>query len=105
MALETAGAAAAGVDALNCVRPWGTVCLVGIGAEVSLSVAKMLRRQLNIMTSWTMSIQAQHACANFIVARDLNVDSLFTSEWKLDQAELAYETFNRQSGGKGVFTF
>src|SRR5260370_42086214 len=34
MALETAGAAAAGEDALNCVRPWGTVCLVGIGAEV-----------------------------------------------------------------------
>ncbi|WP_255504081.1 zinc-binding dehydrogenase [Caballeronia sp. EK] len=105
MALETAGAASAGIDALNCVRPWGTVCLVGIGAEVSLSVASMLRRQLKIMTSWTMSIQAQHACANFIVERNLNVDALFTSEWKLDQAELAYETFNRQSGGKGVFTF
>lgn len=105
MALETAGAAAAGVDALNCVRPWGTVCLVGIGAEVSVSVGAMLRRQLRIMTSWTMSIQAQQACAEFIVARNLNVDALFTSQWKQDQAELAYETFNRQSGGKGFFTF
>ncbi|KUZ34880.1 zinc-dependent alcohol dehydrogenase family protein [Burkholderia territorii] len=103
MALETAGAAAAGEAALNAVRPWGTVCLVGIGAEVSISVAKMLRRQLRIMTSWTMSIQAQQACAQFVVERGIDLDALFTNQWTLDEAEAAYESFNRQSGGKGVF--
>lgn len=102
MALETAGAAAAGDDALNCVRSWGTVCLVGIGAEIRLSVAKMLRRQLRILPSWTMSIMAQKACADFVVERNLDLDALFTDRWRLDQAAQAYEKFNRQSSGKGV---
>jgi D-arabinose 1-dehydrogenase-like Zn-dependent alcohol dehydrogenase len=103
MALETAGAAAAGQDALRCVRPWGTVCLVGLGAEISLSLAAMLRTQIRILTSWTMSIQAQRACAEFVVERGIALDSLFTDRWTLDQAEEAYRTFNRQSDGKGVF--
>jgi len=103
MALETAGAAAAGHDAISCVGPWGTVCLVGLGAEISLSLANVLRKQIRILTSWTMSIQAQQACAEFVIERGLDLDILFTDRWTLDQATLAYETFNRQSGGKGVF--
>jgi len=103
MALETAGAAPAGRDALACVRPWGTVCLVGIGAEISFSLANVLRTQLRILTSWTMSIQAQKACADFVVERGIDLDALFTDRWTLDQADEAYRRFNRQSGGKGVF--
>ena len=103
MALETAGAAAAGRDAISSVRPWGTVCLVGIGAEISLSLANLLRRQIRILTSWTMSIQGQRACSEFVVERGIDLDALFTDRWTLDQAEEAYRTFNRQSGGKGVF--
>jgi D-arabinose 1-dehydrogenase-like Zn-dependent alcohol dehydrogenase len=103
MALETAGAAAAGRDAISSVRPWGTVCLVGLGAEISLSLANLLRTQIRILTSWTMSIQAQRACAEFVIERGIDLDSLFTDRWTLDQAEEAYRTFNRQSGGKGVF--
>jgi threonine dehydrogenase-like Zn-dependent dehydrogenase len=103
MALETAGAAAAGEDALNSVRPWGTVGLVGIGAELKFSLAKMLRAQLKIVPSWTMSILGQKACADFVVERGIDLDLLFTHRWKLEQAAEAYEAFNRQSGGKGVF--
>lgn len=103
MALETAGAAAAGQDAIGCVRPWGTICLVGIGAEVRLSLANVLRKQLRILTSWTMSIQGQRRCADFVLERGINLDAIFTDQWRLGQAEEAYRTFNRQSGGKGVF--
>ncbi|TAL93174.1 MAG: iditol 2-dehydrogenase [Paraburkholderia sp.] len=103
MALETAGAATAGQDALNCVRPWGTVGLVGIGAEISFSLAKMLRKQLRILPSWTMSIQAQKACADFVIERGVDLDALFTDRWTLDQADDAYRHFNQQNGGKGVF--
>jgi len=105
MALETAGAASAGQDALRCVRPWGTVCLVGLGAELRLSLASLLRTQIRILTSWTMSIQAQRACADFLLQRGIELDAIFTDQWSLDQAEEAYRRFNRQSGGKGVFLF
>ncbi|MFP3554873.1 zinc-binding dehydrogenase [Paraburkholderia sp. SIMBA_049] len=103
MALETAGAASAGQDALQCVSPWGTVCLVGLGAELSFSLGKMLRTQLRILASWTMSVQAQKACADFVIERGIDLDKLFTDRWTLEQAEDAYQSFNRQSGGKGVF--
>lgn len=103
MALETAGTAAAGHDAIKSVRPWGTVCLVGLGAEIRFSLASELRRQLRILTSWTMSIQAQRACAEFVIERGIDLDALFTDRWTLDQADEAYRNFNRQSGGKGVF--
>ena len=103
MVLETAGAAAAGRDAMNSVRPWGTVCLVGLGAEISFALATHLRTQMRILTSWTMSIQGQRACAEFVIERGIDVDSIFTDRWKLEQAEEAYQLFNQQSAGKGVF--
>jgi D-arabinose 1-dehydrogenase-like Zn-dependent alcohol dehydrogenase len=103
MVLETAGAAAAGRDALRSVAPWGTACLVGLGSDLTVSLATLLRKQVRILTSWTMSIQAQRACAEFVVDRGINLDALFDNHWRLDQAEEAYQAFNRQSGGKGVF--
>lgn len=103
MVLETSGAAQANHDALRTAAPWGTVGLVGIGSELKFNLGELLRRQLRIIPSWTMSIQGQKACADFIIEHGLDVDALFTDEWTLDQAVVAYEKFNRQSGGKGVF--
>lgn len=103
MVLETAGTAQASHDALRAAAPWGTVGLVGIGAELKFSLGELLRRQLRIIPSWTMSIQAQKACADFVIDRGVDLDVLFTDVWTLDQAAAAYEKFNRQSGGKGVF--
>lgn len=101
MALETAGAAAAGQDALRCVGTWGTVALVGLGADINVSLAQMLRKQVRILTSWTMSIQGQKACSDFVVERGIDLNLLFTGHWTLEQADEAYRTFNRQTGGKG----
>jgi len=103
MVLETSGAAQANHDAIRSAAPWGTVGLVGIGSELRFSLGEMLRRQLKIVPSWTMSIQGQRACADFVVERGIDLDQLFTDRWSLDQAVEAYEKFNKQSGGKGVF--
>src|SRR5690606_35808722 len=58
-ALEPSGASSAGVAAMKCVRPWGTTCFVGIGAEIPLRVPELLKSQLTMMTSVSMSIVAQ----------------------------------------------
>ena len=39
----------------------------------------------------------------FCIERKVDVDTLFTHRWKLDQAEEAYKQFDNQSDGKGVF--
>ena len=105
MALETSGAKAAGAEAINCLGTWGKICLVGLGGEVSISIAGYMRKQVTVMTSWTMSIQGQMACADFVIERGLDLDALFTDRWALDQGVEAYASFDRQSGGKGVFLF
>lgn len=103
MILETSGSAQANQDALQSAAAWGTIGLVGLGAELKFSLREMLRRQLRIIPSWTMSIQGQRACAEFVVARGIDLDALFTDRWSLDDAKAAYELFNLQTRGKGVF--
>ena len=103
MVLETSGATSAGVDAIRVARSWGTIGLVGIGGEFKLVLSQVLRKQLRILPSWTMSVQGQRACADFVLERGIDLDRIFTHRWRLEQAEEAYRVFNRQSSGKGVF--
>jgi threonine dehydrogenase-like Zn-dependent dehydrogenase len=84
---------------------WGKVCLVGIGSTVGFEVRPFLDRQLNVMTSYSMSSVGQMDCADFVVKRGIDLDRLFTDRWRLDQAEQAYVHFDKQSSGKGVFLF
>ena len=104
-ALETSGSSIAGNDALACVDKWGTVCFVGFGTEVKFDVQQFFLFQITILTSCTMSILGQKECSDFIVERDLDIDSLFTNHWRLEEAEEAYRQYDKRSAGKGVFVF
>jgi threonine dehydrogenase-like Zn-dependent dehydrogenase len=103
MALECSGSVFGARDALGCVGTWGTVCFVGLGAEVRFDVRTLLASQITMMSSWSMSIAGQMECADYIVQRGLNFDRLLTDEWTLEQAETAYRHFDKQNAGKGVF--
>lgn len=65
----------------------------------------MLRRQVTLIGSWTFSTVGQAECAQFIADRGIDVDPLFTERWTLDQAQEAYQLFDQQTSGKGVFVF
>ena len=93
-------------QAVQCVRTWGKVCLVGEGGAMTLDVSNdLLRRQVTLMGSWTFSTNGQAECAQFIAERGLDVDQLFTDRWALADAEQAYRHFDLQNSGKGVFVF
>ncbi|MBT4489550.1 MAG: zinc-binding dehydrogenase [Rhodospirillaceae bacterium] len=103
-ALDCSGAAAARLAAVQATRTWGTVGFVGEGGEVTLDVSRdMIRKQITIVASWTFSTIGQAECARFIADRKIDVDALFTHRWSLDQAEEAYQLFDQQTTGKGVF--
>ena len=90
--------------AVQCVRTWGTACFVGEGGDVTIDVSNdMLRRQVTVVGSWTFSKNGQADCAEFVAERGVNVDALFTHEFTLDEAVEAYELFDTQTTGKGVF--
>jgi threonine dehydrogenase-like Zn-dependent dehydrogenase len=106
LALDCSSAEAARVAAVKATRTWGTVCFVGEGGQVTLDVSTdMIRKQLTLIGSWTFSTVDQEECARFVADRGIDVDSLFTQQYKLDQADEAYKLFDTQSTGKGVFLF
>ncbi len=102
--LDSSSSPEARRQAVQSVRTWGKACFVGEGGQVTLDVSPdMLRRQVTVIGSWTFSTVGQAECATFIADRKIKVDDLFTHRWKLNQADEAYQLFDRQNTGKGVF--
>lgn len=105
-ALDASSSSDARRQAVQSVRTWGKVCLVGEGGQITLDVSPdLLRRQVTLIGSWTFSTVGQAECAQFVAGRGIDVDALFTDRWTLDQAEQAYKRFDQQTSGKGVFLF
>ena len=103
-ALDTSGNAAGRSGSVRCAAPWGVVCFVGEGGDVTLNVSpEIIRKQLTITGSWTTSNVGLADCARFIADRGLDIERLFTDRWTLAQAEEAYRRFDAQASGKGVF--
>lgn len=103
MAMDTSGVSDVRTQAVQSVRPWGAVSLVGAGGELRINMADIMRRQITIMTSWTFPNTGQAECARFIAERGINVDAVFTDRWRLEQADEAYRLFDQQKTSKGVF--
>ncbi|MBM7365408.1 zinc-dependent alcohol dehydrogenase family protein [Gordonia hydrophobica] len=103
LVLETSGVTRVAQQALDVAAPWGRICFIGIGADIAFNTKDTLRRQLTIVTSWTMSTVEQMRCAEYVDRMKLPVEDLFSHRWTLDQAVEAYEWFDRQDAGKGVF--
>ena len=104
VALDASGMAAARRSAVQCLKAWGRVCLVGEGAELHVDVSPdLLRKQITVMGSWTFSTILQSECARFVAERGVDVDALFTHRWRLDEGAQAYRLFDQQACGKGVF--
>ena len=102
--LDTSSQPEGRIAAVRATKVWGTTCFVGERNQVTIDVSPdMLRRQLTLIASWTFSAIGQAECAQFIVDREIDVDRLFTHRWRLDQAEEAYQLFDKQTSGKGVF--
>ncbi|MGE3540125.1 MAG: zinc-binding dehydrogenase [Candidatus Tectimicrobiota bacterium] len=106
VALDCSASPEARIAAVRSTRAWGTVCFVGEGNTVTIDVSPdMIRKQLTILASWTFNTVGQAECARFIADRNIPVDRIFTHRFSLEQAEEAYELFDTQTTGKGVFLF
>ena len=104
LTLDTSGIEDGRLAASGAPRSGARCVFVGERGNVTLDVSPdLLRKQLTIIAAWTFSSIGQAECADFVAARKIDVDRLFTHRWTLDQAEEAYRLFDRQNAGKGVF--
>ena len=106
-ALDTSGNGEARNNAVGCARIWGRVCFVGIGGSpTAFNVERdIIHKQLNVFGSWTFSSIIQADCARFVIDHQLPLASIFTHRFTLDDAAQAYQLFDTQTTGKGVFLF
>ncbi|WP_416139208.1 zinc-dependent alcohol dehydrogenase family protein [Halomonas sp. HK25] len=84
---------------------WGTACLVGVYGKIEFDVIETIQRMKTVVGSQTFSKSMLDDCANFVVENGVDVEGLFTHEFRIDQAEEAYELFDSGKMGKGVFVF
>jgi threonine dehydrogenase-like Zn-dependent dehydrogenase len=92
------------VAAVRSAGTWGRVAFVGEGGDTTFDISRdMIRRQLTLVASWTFSAMGQWECAQFIADRKIPLGLIFTHRFKLDQADEAYQLFDTQTTGKGVF--
>jgi threonine dehydrogenase-like Zn-dependent dehydrogenase len=102
--LDCTGNPDARVNAVKCAAVWGRVCFVGEGNTATFDVSPdIIHKQLTIYGSWTFSSVGQAECAQFIADHKLPLQRLLTHRFSLDQAAAAYNLFNTQTTGKGVF--
>jgi len=103
-ALDATSSSEARRNAILSTRTFGTAVLVGVGGDVTFEVLpEFIRRQTTLIGHQTFSKVGQADCARFIADRKIDIDSLFTHKWTLDQAEEAYRLFDQQKTGKGYF--
>ncbi|WP_026264860.1 zinc-dependent alcohol dehydrogenase family protein [Arthrobacter sp. 135MFCol5.1] len=92
-------------QAVQAVRPWGTACMVGVFGRIDLDSEELIQLRKTVVGSLTFSKNQQEDCARFVAERGLDVESLFTNEFRLAEAEKAYDLFDQRKIGKGVFLF
>jgi threonine dehydrogenase-like Zn-dependent dehydrogenase len=92
-------------QAVQAIRRWGTACMVGVFGKIEFDSNELIHLHKTVVGSLTFSKNLQEECALFVAERGLDVESLFTNEFQLDDAERAYELFDQRKIGKGVFIF
>ena len=92
-------------QSVEALRRWGTACLVGVFGKIEFDVGQAIQQMKTIMSSVTFSKNLLDDCAQYIAERGLQVEPLFTNEFRLEQAKEAYDLFDTQKIGKGVFVF
>lgn len=105
-AMDCAGGNVAKQQAVRCTAPWGRIALVAVGGNLDVVAWNdMIGKQRTVIGSWTFSITRMKECAYFIADHGVQIDRVFSDRWKIEDAAKAYQEFDKQSGGKGVFVF
>ncbi|TJV46137.1 MAG: iditol 2-dehydrogenase [Mesorhizobium sp.] len=104
-AIECSSSPAARRQSIEAIRQWGTTCLIGVLGPVEFDANEIIIKQKNVLGALTFSKNMQRDCTSFVLERGINIDALFTHEFRLEQAEEAYALFDQKKIGKGVFLF
>ena len=106
VAIDCAGLAVTRKAAVRCTSNWGRIAFVGVGGDVTLDAwSDLMVNQRTVLGHWTFSDVGMTRCARFVADRGIDLDKQFSDHWKLEDADIAYQKFDKQTAGKAVFEF
>jgi threonine dehydrogenase-like Zn-dependent dehydrogenase len=104
--IECSGAETARVDAVRVAGIRGRVCFVGNGPPVLMDVGEhLIGKDLSCFGSWTFTNGELAACASFVASARPRLSGVVTHRFAIDQAQAAFDTFDRGGTGKCLFVF
>lgn len=104
VAIECSGNQAAVNAALDGVRPFGRVALVGEAREVPIRPSDQLIRKLTtVIGAWYFPIWQFEAIAEFMVRRQIPLESIVSHRLSLDDGPQAFEMLRTRTAEKMVF--
>jgi len=107
LVIVASGSSAALVQALNVVRKGGKVCLFGVpakGSRLDYDFSDIFNCEISIVTSNAATEAETKAALKLMEERRLNLASLITHRFKLDDFESAVQTAQRGDCGKIIIT-
>ncbi len=103
--LECSGHADARRQSIEALRRWGMACMVGVNGKIEFDVNDIIQHQKTVTGSVTFSKNLLDDCAHYVAERGIDVETLFTHSFRIEEAKEAYDLFDAQKMGKGVFLF
>ena len=102
-AQETSGNPTARQQVLQCLRPFGRCCYVGIGGPAEIDFNRdVIFKVATIFGSWTFSKSELIEIERFFVDTKAPLNKLITHRYTLDQAVQAFRDFDGARTGKCV---
>src|SRR5579864_5200846 len=104
--LDCTGISEARANCAKAARAWGRACFVGEQGTATFDMTPdVIHKQLTMYGSWTFSTILLAECAQFAVDRRVGLRKVFTEEFRLEEADVAFQKFAGRTMGKGVFVF
>ena len=104
--LDATGIAEVRANAVRSTRIWGRACLVGEGGTVTFApTPDIIHRQLTLHGSWTFSKTVLEELANWVVERNIPLESIITDRYPLEKVKEAFTLFDSGTTGKVVINW
>ena len=111
MAFDTFGSPETTANAVKAVRTAGTAVMVGVGpvgATAPIDMVDFLRKQKSLVASYYGSASPHETfrkLVDFYVKGKLDVESLITRRYDLEQINEGFDALARGEDGRGIITF
>ena len=106
VSIDCSGSPAGQNSALDIAAKFGSVAFVGESRATEINPSdQIIRKLLKVYGGWYFGLHEWDAIVDFVIRKNVPVESMITNRYSLDEASEAFASFNRRETEKSVFIF